>query len=275
MTKEPFGAFPVPDRMAALLRHRKNGKTRIGRYLSKKAITRYVKAVARPFDIAVDGIRMRVCPKDNLHDRMLIMDGIFPEKDWFEQIFADLPENAVYVDIGANVGVFTLNGAKRLPAGSRILAIEPHPVMRDRLTDNLALNDISHEIQIEDCAIGPEEGSMILYQPSRRNTGVSTLHPDGSTRAKKSYTVPIKPLLSVLKDHAIKRIDVLKIDIEGFEDRALIPFFNTADVSLWPRRVFIEHDGASRWEADVIEDMKGRGYRIEAKDGQNMLLTYA
>lgn len=43
--------------------------------------------------------------------------------------------------------------------------------------------------------------------------------------------IKVIPLLELLKKEGINKVDVLKIDIEGFEDRALIPYFKNLDKS--------------------------------------------
>ena len=67
-------------------------------------------------------------------------------------------------------------------------------------------------------------------------------------------------------------VDALKIDIEGFEDRALIAFFNEAPPVLWPRVVVIEHLSRDEWQQDCIADMIARGYREAGRTRSNTLL---
>ena len=55
-----------------------------------------------------------------------------------------------------------------------------------------------------------------------------------------------RPLLEVLIQESITRIDALKIDVEGAEERILIPFFNEAEKSLWPKLLIIE-DARTSW----------------------------
>ena len=52
----------------------------------------------------------------------------------------------------------------------------------------------------------------------------------------------------IVERAGIDRIDALKTDIEGFEDRALLPFFATAPRALWPKRIYMETDWATRRE---------------------------
>ena len=75
------------------------------------------------------------------------------------------------------------------------------------------------------------------------------------------------------EDAGVARVDALKIDIEGFEDRALIPFFKEAPQSLWPRAVVIEHLSREEWKQDCVADMLARGYVETGKTRSNTLLV--
>jgi hypothetical protein len=57
--------------------------------------------------------------------------------------------------------------------------------------------------------------------------------------------------------------DSVKIDIEGFEERALLPFIATPPRTLWPKRIYMETDWAARWERDCIAGLLAAGY-VEA-----------
>jgi hypothetical protein len=85
--------------------------------------------------------------------------------------------------------------------------------------------------------------------------------------------VPSRRLQRVIEDAGVARVDALKIDIEGFEDRALIPFFKDAPQSLWPRVVVIEHLSRNEWLEDCIADMRARGYAETGKTRSNTLLV--
>ena len=68
------------------------------------------------------------------------------------------------------------------------------------------------------------------------------------------------------------KVDALKIDVEGFEDRVLTGFFAEAPQSLWPRAVVIEHLSKNEWLKDCIADMRARGYVERGRTRSNTLL---
>jgi hypothetical protein len=67
----------------------------------------------------------------------------------------------------------------------------------------------------------------------------------------------------MLAGEGIDTIDALKIDVEGFEDVILAPFFRDAPPHLWPRLVIIE-DSRPSWKVDLMSAMQGRGYELVA-----------
>jgi hypothetical protein len=65
----------------------------------------------------------------------------------------------------------------------------------------------------------------------------------------------------------------MKIDIEGYEDQALFPYFEKAPQIFWPRVIVIEDCHKSDWKRDVISHMEDRGYAISSTTKGNSILT--
>jgi hypothetical protein len=71
----------------------------------------------------------------------------------------------------------------------------------------------------------------------------------------------------------VGRVDALKIDVEGYEDRVLTGFFKQAPQALWPRAVVIEHLSRDEWLDDCIAGMLACGYAETGKTRSNTLLV--
>ena len=80
-----------------------------------------------------------------------------------------------------------------------------------------------------------------------------------------------RPLLEVLIQESITRIDALKIDVEGAEDRILIPFFNEAEESLWPKLLIIE-DARTSWRNGLFSTLSKYGYAVAARTRLNVMM---
>jgi len=180
-------------------------------------------------------------------------------------------EVPVFVDIGANGGIFSFAIASRLKKPSQILAVEPNPILCERLATNLVeKNDFSGmgvDIIIEQTALGDDPG-MIWLDTS---TGLGTARVTAS-EGESGHWVSLKTLLEVCKKNRITKIDALKIDVEGYEETVLSTFFRDAPEALRPRRVVIE--SITDDSADLLTMFTDLGYRKVAKTRNNILWKY-
>jgi FkbM family methyltransferase len=179
-------------------------------------------------------------------------------------------ENGVFLDIGANAGIFSLYAVSLMETGL-VIAIEPIPLLFERLSENLVSLNPSSEGRIRahlaNCAAGAEPGALELFVPEQ--LGQASLHPLPSAQ---QYKVPVRPLLDIVQESGAARIDVMKIDVEGFEDSVLGPFFGTAPEALWPHAIILEHCHQQRWGRDIRADLIARGYRVARTDRTNTML---
>ena len=73
-----------------------------------------------------------------------------------------------FVDVGANIGYFTLLAARRVGSTGRVFAIEPSPYAADRLSRTVAANVIP-QVRIERCGLGCRQGEVVLYDAAVGN----------------------------------------------------------------------------------------------------------
>ena len=131
--------------------------------------------------------------------------------------------NAVAIDVGANIGAHTLTMASCVGPGGRVLAFEPNPIVRKVLERNLALNGIDH-VQVFDCALGSQRGSLPLRVPRRDSEEFSNLGLASLVALETPHdlvNVDIRTLDEVVEAEGVERIDVIKIDVQGYEMETL------------------------------------------------------
>jgi FkbM family methyltransferase len=126
------------------------------------------------------------------------------------------------VDAGANEGIFTLIAAHLVGAGGQVHAFEPSPRERTRLLANLALNGLSN-VKVHPTALGRAPGRAILRVAERGHPGHNTI---GSfaytgTALESSVEVDVVTLDQTVKELDLRRLDLLKIDVEGSETAVL------------------------------------------------------
>ena len=135
-----------------------------------------------------------------------------------DELFALCKSGAIIIDIGTNIGYVLLNFARI--AGNRgvVFGFEPNPITYNKCMKNISLNDFSN-IKVFNMALGNESKEKILIVPYSRNMGgaylTSTNSSDGGTK------VAMNMLDSFVMENQISKIDLIKIDVEGFEFNVL------------------------------------------------------
>jgi FkbM family methyltransferase len=119
-------------------------------------------------------------------------------------------------------------------------------------------------------AAGAEDGELLI-ETDGDNLGAS--HIVSGDTSGRAIRVPSLRLKRILEEAGVSRVDALKIDVEGYEDRVLTGFFAQAPRALWPCAVVIEHLSKDEWQHDCIADMVSRGYAIAGKTRSNTMLN--
>jgi FkbM family methyltransferase len=176
-------------------------------------------------------------------------------------------QSAVFIDVGANSGLYTQWLASKMHPDAKIIAIEPNPQMYSRILDNVTLLPAKPQIIIEACAAGEYEGTSFLDLSC--GAGQASLLGDGGLEVR------VRPLAAIVADGGCDHISALKIDIEGYEDRALIPFFRDTPRSLWPQAIVIEFVHSTQWNEDVVNVLRSGGYVEVKRTRANLLMRIA
>lgn len=261
-----FGAYP-PKKNTRFLR----ALIRVG--LSRGEVTRWLKKVwvrvpEEIVDVKIRGVKYRLHIGKNATDFKLLTTSKYYEKTEIKALVA--PEaisgkKRVFVDLGANTGYYSLEVWSH--GFDQVLAVEPNPPALEILRDNIRLNDAEKKIAVAPVCVGPE-GEVDFYTSGTLGTASALQANHGQCEA---IQVSSKPLKQLLEEHGIENITSLKIDVEGYEDRALIPFFESAPESLWPLVIVIEHCNASDWNEDVLSFLQKNGYGVLSETRGNMV----
>lgn len=226
----------------------------------------------QPADLIVLGQRMRLHLGDNACERRLMVTPQFFDPEELAILRSVVRPGFQFIDLGANVGTYSIFVGCLAGPGARILAIEPQATLLKRLKDNIALNGL--DIRVAPVAIADYEG-MIDFAVDLNNLGFTSLNLDRRGRGERRVArLPVRRLLGVVREHGFERIDALKADIEGAEDLALLPFMEEAPPGLWPKLVILEN-GASEWRRDCVAAFVARGYERIGPQSANIVLRQA
>jgi FkbM family methyltransferase len=225
----------------------------------------------RPIDVTVLGQRMRLHLGDNACERRLMVTPQFFDPEELDILRAVVRPGFHFVDLGANVGTYSLFVGRLAGPGARILAIEPQPEMLARLRENIALNAL--DIRVAPFAVADRDGEL-EFSVDLNNYGYTSLDLDRKGRGERRFVkLPVRTLLGLVRENGFERIDALKADVEGAEDLALLPFFEQAPSALWPKLMIIE-DSRRTWKRDCVAFLTERGYRLEP-GADNLVLRRA
>lgn len=268
---EPFGAFRPSRGLALLLAAtRRMPRNWLGRRLAFMLRRIGLGMLGGAADIEAFGARFRLHPFDNVCERRILFTPQFFDPVERRLIEDRIGEGFVFIDVGANIGAYSLFVAMRAGPRARVLAIEPQPIVFDRLVRNIRENPVG-TVKAMQCAVADREGELTLFI-DRRNRGESSIKfPRPENQAGGQIVVPARTLLAICTEERIARIDALKLDVEGFEDLALEPFFRDAPPALWPPLVVIERLGSSL-PADLAALLDRLGYRTIAATKLNLVL---
>ena len=134
-----------------------------------------------------------------------------------------LNKNSVFVDLGANFGLYTLYASKLIGMEGKVISFEPFKKNYKALINNVAINNLTN-IQSENIAVGEREGEIDLYyDSSEMNLGMASTKFIENSYSEKAAVITLD---SYFRDNLISRIDFIKIDIEGHEYKALLGMKN-------------------------------------------------
>jgi len=222
----------------------------------------------QPVDVTRFGARFRLYPLDNLCEKRALLRAKQFDRQERELLLERLHDGFRFVDIGANIGLYSLFVAANAGPDCNVLAIEPQPVIKGRLRFNLAANPTLH-IDHLDCALADKKGLMRMGI-STRNRGASGFALRSGREPDSETLVQTQILLDVLRTHQMAGADALKIDIEGAEDQVLPGFFASAENEELPSMLLLERN--ENWAVDCIELATKRGYRQIAETSMNVVL---
>lgn len=185
-----------------------------------------------------------------------------------------MTSNSTFIDIGSNIGIYTINVASIYPKTDffKILSIEANPLMIKRQKENVELlnkerKGVKDKIILEECAVSNIEGNLQLDLES--GYGSASI---SENKTNDCISVKANTLMNILIKNKINKITCLKIDIEGHEDKALIPFFKSAQRSLYPQNIVMEFSSQQEWteEPNLIGLLSKIGYKIQLKTRGNI-----
>jgi FkbM family methyltransferase len=244
----------------AVVRHPAN-EARRGRALSRAIGWQlYKRVVRRPLEISYAGFRLRCYPDSHSASNIFYFGALY---DWHEMRFLQryLRPGDGFVDVGANIGTYTLLAASLVGPRGGVDAFEPSPVAAGRLRESVELNQLPN-VCVHEAAIGDTNGTIEFSIGWDVTDGVYT-PADRYQQLRPRIEVELARLDDVLADRPYA---AAKLDVEGLELAALrgaVAHLEAANPPVWQIEVLanqLRKFGAS--VNDLFAFLRERGYDL-------------
>lgn len=246
--------------------NRSHGLRAVAKALAWQA---WKRATGLPLDLSVwNGVRVRCYPDSASASLLLYCSGL---SDPMEMPFVRhyLRPGDRFLDVGANIGVYTLLAASRVGAQGRVDAFEPSPRALSRLAENLALNRFAERVRVHAAAVSDSAGTVRFTIDKDSMNHIA--------RAKEAEaTVPVP---AVCLDEAVAgtRYAMGKLDAEGAELRILQGAERMVRAGIPPVWLIeiarsLHEFGAS--EKELVMWLRQRGYRLATYEPKTRALCF-
>jgi FkbM family methyltransferase len=135
-------------------------------------------------------------------------------------LWKNLTPGMVFLDIGAHHGIYSIVAAKKLGANGTVVAFEPSPDEYRRLRLHTRLNRLS-SVRTEPLALGSAPSTRTFFRVTSGDTTRGGLQPPASTDQVSKISVETARLDDYVSQFPLKRVDVVKLDVEGGEREVL------------------------------------------------------
>ncbi|MTI17013.1 FkbM family methyltransferase [Rhodobacteraceae bacterium RKSG542] len=200
-------------------------------------------------------------PRD-LIQRTMFRTCDFYERELLEAMDPLVPEGSTVIDIGANIGNHSLYWATQAKA-ARVIAFEPVAGIYGTLIGNIEANGLDEIIEAYPFALGDKGGRGAIYAYDPSNLGGTAI------RSDQQGDLIITPLDDM--DLGLERLDLMKIDVEGFE----LAVLKGAATTLKRFRPALFVESFEGEFAMVKQHLQDSGYRLFKDFGCNNYLFKA
>jgi FkbM family methyltransferase len=163
------------------------------------------------------GFRLLVDPADWIGSHIALRREFEPGLTRLVQRF--LRPGGHFVDVGANIGYFSLLAACVVGNAGQVSSFEASPIITHTLMRNIFLNGMAHRVSVHEAAVWHADAELTFHQGPLENAGLSNL--GDNSRATASFKVHATTLDSAL-EHTERPVNFVKLDVEGAEYNALL-----------------------------------------------------
>jgi FkbM family methyltransferase len=181
----------------------------------------------------------------------------------FERLLRD---GDTYVDVGAHVGFHTLIARRCVGPTGRVIAVEPQPYAADRILRHWRLNGFAN-IVVYVAAAAAGEGRVELRAQVDSDKSRLSLHAPGVNDESQPFIVATIPLATVFREQALRRVRLLKVDVEGYEPEVLAGLDDALGIVDDLVLEVLDARMPSARSRAMVEMLADRGFRLRSVEG--------
>ncbi|WP_231744912.1 FkbM family methyltransferase [Mycobacterium sp. IS-1590] len=209
-----------------------------------------------------DGIRVRCRPPDLIQMYLYLFGTWEPDMAAFMRRRLRLGDT--FIDVGANIGCVSALASRLVGPSGIVVAIEPSPPVIAALQETVSLNGLTN-VRVVTAAVSDREDDLPLFAGPSSNIGLTTTVAHGGLREQ--GLVRAAPLGSLVSQAELATARLIKIDVEGAEDRVLAGMLALVDALAADAELVVELS-PSWWSdktlrpIDVLRPFLDRGFHV-------------
>lgn len=215
-------------------------------------------------------IRMRLDPCEVVGGNLAFIPQLYDR--WERKVLRKhLPLGGVFVDVGSNIGAYAFWAATCVGPNGKILALEADPENYALLQENVALNEFDNVIMSRLGGVADKPETLRFYKNTCGNRGGHSFIGSGDGYVE----IQCETLATIINASSLNGIDVMKLDIEGFEERVLRQYFSDIpELSpLRPKYLLVEINGGPIQDGGARQRLKElicqNGYELLVDKGNS------
>lgn len=175
-----------------------------------------------------------------------------------------LEPGRTFVDVGANLGWYTILAANAVGPTGRVVAIEASPANCLWLKENVKNNQLNN-VRLVNEAVWSSQCFLPLFQGPPNHSGITTVVPSFAERRRgceMAGQIHARPLSELLNSDEIATLRVLKIDVEGAEREVLVGLEPLLDSVPDDLEIFLELNPTEYDVGRLLTPIRKRGFRV-------------
>lgn len=189
--------------------HTRRRQNNLKRFLKKHAF----------FPLTYKNISLLIAldPQNGYIDEKIFDKGVF-EEEMLDAFMSHLKPGMTFVDIGANIGQHTLFVSRIVGPSGNVISFEPIPRLYEQIKKSVEANAMTN-VNLINAGCGAQEETKTLYL-NKANIGGSSVIAPAIDEKVETVTIHIIKTEDILLPYT--KIDLIKIDVEGYEYQALL-----------------------------------------------------